>query len=94
MKPAFLPGQSNSVRFRGGTEAPYYELPLVVEIDNSKQGMEIMSMESTWDLTPEERIAVAEGAMVEVTLYGISAAHPPIRVEVSKRVRELPLPPT
>lgn len=44
---------------------------------------------STWDLSPDERTAIAEGALVE--LYVVSSTpHPPVALEVSTEPRELP----
>ena len=46
---------------------------------------------STWEPTPEERIAIAEGANIEVALL-TPTPHPPVSVAVSSELRDVTPP--
>ena len=68
------------------------------EIDGSNEGLPSLPVEdrdldgfraivTTWNLTPEERMAIAEGANIEVAL--VTRAHPPISCAVSQAFRDV-----
>lgn len=49
-------------------------------------------VKSTWDLTHEERIAIAEGAQIDLYVMTLTP-HPPVMLEISDEPRELEPPP-
>lgn len=40
---------------------------------------------STWDLTHDERIAIAEGALIELYVWSLTP-HPPVSLEIAQGV--------
>lgn len=44
---------------------------------------------SVWDLSPDERIAIAEGALIELHVQTFTP-HPPVELRISTESRPLP----
>jgi hypothetical protein len=44
---------------------------------------------STWELTPEERIAIGEGANIELGLYTYGRGIPPVSLAIDSTPREI-----
>jgi hypothetical protein len=50
-------------------------------------GEMVVGIESFWDMTPEERIAIAEGALIKLHIVG--GEQPPVSLEIDDQPREL-----
>ena len=44
---------------------------------------------STWDLTPQERIAIAEGANIELGVWTYGRGFPPVSLEIDTTPKEV-----
>lgn len=75
MTPIKTPRSNRVYTLPGGT--PLNDLPVELREDG---------ICSTWELTPEERMAVAEGANIELMIYDYRT--PPVSLAVASELRD------
>lgn len=67
-----------------GEAQGYIGLPIrdTVEMDRSTDGEPSPAMQSIWEPTPEQILALQAGGFVRLTVLGTS--HPPVRLDVQR----------
>lgn len=75
MKPRRTPSMNGVLRLAGGNE----DNDLWYRSTEDTQGAHVFS--TTWEPTPEERAAIADGANVELLVWG--TGHPPVAMAVT-----------
>ena len=75
MRPRRTPSSNGLFRLVGGTE----DNDLWVRYDQASDGSSVIA--SVWELTPEERAAVAAGANIQLEIWGTGV--PPVAMQVT-----------
>lgn len=75
MKPIRTLNTNTVFKLPGGTEDNDLPLSRIRHEDNT------VTMCSTWELTDEERVAIANGACIELYVWG--EGHPPVTLAIS-----------
>lgn len=76
MKPRRTPSSNHVFRLAGGNE----DNDLWVNVQEDSDGDTFIT--STWELTEDEREAIAAGANLKLIVWG--TGHPPVALQVSK----------